>query len=128
MTASPVSIRAEPYVQKIVDFSHQYNVEESVVLTRLIDEYSSFLFSVHLITLFDKLSAFLLFLSFITILILLININDDILFQFESVRQRVFGLFFKLILPLLYRGMSLTIVTSIRIYLIKKIFEFYGIY
>ena len=87
MTGSPFSLRAEPFDQKIVDFTHQYNVEESVILIQLNNGYKTadyFIFDI-----FDRMSLILFFTIFVIIIALIIFIDDNYILNNRSLFDKI---------------------------------------
>ena len=96
MTASPMSIRAGPFVDGIVEYSHQYNMEDSVVL--IVHNEGQIKSEFHMITNIDRLFIYLFVLSFFVVLSLFLITMDKVF-----VTQN-WKLFFNLILPIFNQG------------------------
>lgn len=103
MTTSPIPLRDGPYL-KIVDYSHQYNVEESVVLIRHIGRSTSS--EAIVLTASDIYFGLLLILSFIVCVAILGITNDDILIAYPTICRRVSNIAMKIILPVFHMGKS----------------------
>ena len=87
MTGSPFSLRDEPFDQHIVDFTHQYNVEESVILVELNNGYKSadyFIFDI-----FDRMSLILFFTILAIMLALIIVIDDQYILNNHSLFDKI---------------------------------------
>ena len=104
MTTSPISLRAGPFLQNILDFSHQYNVEESLIMIAYNDHSVSSHFD--RISFIDTDCWFVIISSFLVTFLPLVYINDEILVRCESIGVRLSNVCFKLIPPQLHMGMS----------------------
>ena len=104
MTTSPISLRAGPFLQNILDFSHQCNVEESMIMIAYNNHSVSSQF--HMINIINTECWFVIILSFLVTFLLLVYINDDILVHYEPMGVRLLNVYFKLIPPQLHMGMS----------------------
>lgn len=103
MSTSPMPIRADPFIQGIIEFSHQCNMEESVVLIRQNEGGVNAEF--HMITNIDPLFLNMFLLSFVIMTVLLICFDDNSLFSEEnSFFSKINILIFNLILPVFHLG------------------------
>ena len=104
MTSSPISIRAGPFIDGIVDYSHQYSVEESVVLiVHNSDEVTS---DFHMFASMDSDFINLFIISFLVVLVLFV-ISMDKIFVLEEFLHKTGKIFLNLILPIFNQGIFL---------------------
>ena len=102
MTGSPFGISANPFNKKIVDFTHQYNVEESVILVEYNSDYKTA--DYYIFDIFNKLSVLIFLMLFATLITLTILINDQYIIRKVSLFENIYSLCFQLLGNLLYMG------------------------
>ena len=99
MTASPMSIRAGPFVDGIVDYSQHYDTGKSMVM--IVHHPGEVTSNFHIITNMDKLFIYLFLISFLLVFTLFIITMDrsEIIFV-----QSILKIFLNLILPIFNQG------------------------
>ena len=102
MTCSPFGISADPFNQNIVDFTHQYNVEESIALVEFNSDYKTA--DYYIFDIFDKLSVLIFLMLFALLITLIILINDQYILRKECLFNKINSICFQLIGNLMDMG------------------------